>query len=131
MSEQQESHPNPTGATVRGAANRRGPFRSGERVQLMDETGKMTTITLVDGGEHHTHRGVLAHELLIGQPEGTVVSNTSEIQYQALRPLLKDFVLSMPRGAAVVYPKDSGQIVTMADVFPGARSWRPGSVPAR
>ncbi len=121
MSEQQQSHPNPTGATVRGAANRRGPFRSGERVQLMDETGKMTTITLVDGGEHHTHRGVLAHELLIGQPEGTVVSNTSGIQYQALRPLLKDFVLSMPRGAAVVYPKDSGQIVTMADVFPGAR----------
>ena len=123
MSEQQspESRPNPTGATVRGAANRRGPFRSGERVQLTDESGKMTTITLVDGGEHHTHRGVLPHDTLIGQPEGTVVTNTVGLQYQALRPLLKDFVLSMPRGAAVIYPKDSGQIVTMADIFPGAR----------
>ena len=123
MSEQQspESRPNPTGATVRGAANRRGPFRSGERVQLTDESGKMTTITLVDGGEHHTHRGVLRHDTLIGQPEGTVVTNTVGLQYQALRPLLKDFVLSMPRGAAVIYPKDSGQIVTMADIFPGAR----------
>ena len=110
-----------TAAPVRGAANRRGPFRSGERVQLTDESGKMTTITLVDGGEHHTHRGVLTHDQLIGQPEGTVVSNTAGIQYQALRPLLKDFVLSMPRGAAVIYPKDSGQIVTMADIFPGAR----------
>ncbi|WP_240625105.1 tRNA (adenine-N1)-methyltransferase [Kocuria tytonicola] len=123
MSEQQspESRPSPTGATVRGAANRRGPFRSGERVQLTDESGKMTTITLVDGGEHHTHRGVLPHDTLIGRPEGTVVTNTVGLQYQALRPLLKDFVLSMPRGAAVIYPKDSGQIVTMADIFPGAR----------
>ena len=66
-------------------------------------------------------RGVLTHDQLIGRPEGTVVSNTAGIQYQALRPLLKDFVLSMPRGAAVIYPKDSGQIVTMADIFPGAR----------
>ncbi|WP_232300249.1 tRNA (adenine-N1)-methyltransferase [Kocuria salsicia] len=121
MTQQQPRDIPATPAPVRGAANRRGPFRSGERVQLTDESGKMTTITLVDGGEHHTHRGVLGHDLLIGQPEGSVVTNTSGIQYQALRPLLKDFVLSMPRGAAVVYPKDAGQIVAMADIFPGAR----------
>lgn len=106
---------------VRGAANRRGPFRPGERVQLTDESGRMTTITLMEGGEHHTHRGVLPHDQLIGRPEGTVVSNSGSVRFQALRPLLKDFVLSMPRGAAVVYPKDAGQIVTMADIFPGAR----------
>ena len=121
MTQQQPRDIPATTAPVRGAANRRGPFRSGERVQLTDESGKMTTITLVDGGEHHTHRGVLGHDLLVGRPEGTVVTNTSGIQYQALRPLLKDFVLSMPRGAAVVYPKDAGQIVAMADIFPGAR----------
>lgn len=115
--------PQPTPARLdpTGADRRRGPFRVGERVQLMDERGKMSTITLEEHGEYHTHQGVLRHEDLLGAPEGTVATNTDGIQYQALRPLLKDFVLSMPRGAAVVYPKDAGQIITMADIFPGAR----------
>ena len=105
----------PAPASPRGAANRRGPFRAGERVQLTDERGRMNTVTLADDGEFHSHRGVLSHGELIGRPEGTVVENSAGFRYQALRPLLKDFVLSMPRGAAVVYPKDAGQIVTMAD----------------
>lgn len=108
-------------AQPHGAAHRRGPLRAGERVQLTDEKRRRNTITLTDGGAFHTHRGFLPHSQLIGQPEGIVVGNTTGHQYQALRPLLSDFVLSMPRGAAVVYPKDAGQIVTMADIFPGAR----------
>lgn len=109
------------GSGPAGAINRRGPMREGERIQIMDDRGKLTTITLTAGQEYQTHKGVLPHDLLIGQPEGTVVENSVGIAYQALRPLMKDFVLSMPRGAAVVYPKDAGQIVTMADIFPGAR----------
>jgi tRNA (adenine57-N1/adenine58-N1)-methyltransferase len=81
----------------------------------------MHTITLTPGQEFHTHRGRFGHDELIGSPEGSVVTNTAGVSYLALRPLLADFVLSMPRGAAVVYPKDAGQIVAMADVFPGAR----------
>jgi tRNA (adenine57-N1/adenine58-N1)-methyltransferase len=104
-----------------GAAQRRGPFRAGERVQLTDPRGRLNTITLAEGAAFHTHRGYLRHEELIGLPEGSVVRNTSGIEYLALRPLLADTVLSMPRGAAVVYPKDAGQIVTMGDVYPGAR----------
>ncbi|HEY6798486.1 MAG TPA: tRNA (adenine-N1)-methyltransferase [Kineosporiaceae bacterium] len=104
-----------------GAAHRRGPLRAGERVQLTDPKGRLHTITLGAGREFHTHRGLFHHDQLIGQPEGTVVRNTAGVEYLALRPLLADYVLSMPRGAAVVYPKDSGQIVAMADIFPGAR----------
>ncbi|GAB3246246.1 tRNA (adenine-N1)-methyltransferase [Arthrobacter pigmenti] len=104
-----------------GASQRRGPFRAGERVQLTDQKGRRNTITLVAGKSFHTHRGYLEHDSLIGQPEGSVVANTSGHEYQALRPLLSDFVLSMPRGAAVVYPKDAAQIITMGDIFPGAR----------
>src|SRR5687768_1954031 len=81
----------------------------------------MHTITLVAGKEFHTHKGSMLHDALIGQPEGTVITTTGGVEYLALRPLLADYVMSMPRGAAVVYPKDAGQIVTMADVFPGAR----------
>ncbi|WP_285724777.1 tRNA (adenine-N1)-methyltransferase [Psychromicrobium xiongbiense] len=107
--------------TPHGADARRGPFRLGERVQLTDERGRMNTITLTEGAAFHTHKGFLNHSEIVGRAEGSTVTNTTGQQYQVLRPLLSDFVLSMPRGAAVVYPKDAGQIVTMADIFPGAR----------
>lgn len=104
-----------------GADLRRGPFRAGDKVQLTDPKGRLTTIVLEPDKQFHTHRGFFAHDDLIGAPEGTVVSTTAGIEYLALRPLLADYVLSMPRGAAVIYPKDAGQIITMADVYPGAR----------
>jgi len=96
-------------------------LRVGERVQLTDAKGRPFTITLATGGVFHTHRGALAHDDLIGASEGVVVTTTGGVEYLALRPLLADHVMSMPRGAAVVYPKDAAQIVTMGDVFPGAR----------
>ncbi|MGW5239661.1 tRNA (adenine-N1)-methyltransferase [Monashia sp. NPDC004114] len=102
------------------AHNRRGSFEPGERVQLTDPKGRLHTITLEPGREFHTHRGFLRHDDVIGAPDGSVVTNTAGVEYLALRPLLSDYVMSMPRGAAVVYPKDSGQIVQMADIFPGA-----------
>ncbi|MDQ3526322.1 MAG: tRNA (adenine-N1)-methyltransferase, partial [Actinomycetota bacterium] len=110
--------PTPTEAT--GAPQRRGPFREGDRVQLTDPKGRLHTITLEPGKQFHTHRGHLRHDDLIGAPDGSVVPHSSGADYLALRPLLPDYVLSMPRGAQVVYPKDAGQIITMADVFPGA-----------
>ena len=91
----------------------------GDQVQLTDPKGRMHTITLEVGKQFHTHKGILAHDHLIGGPEGvTVVIGTTT--YLALRPLLSDYVLSMPRGAQVVYPKDSANIVGLADIFPGA-----------
>ncbi|WP_245988384.1 tRNA (adenine-N1)-methyltransferase [Flexivirga caeni] len=104
-----------------GAAARRGPLADGERVQLTDPKGRMHTLLLTPGKEFHTHRGHLKHDDLIGLPDGSTISNTAGTEYLVLRPLLSDYVMSMPRGAAVVYPKDSGQIVAMADIFPGAR----------
>lgn len=103
-----------------GAVRPSGPFREGDRVQLTGPKGRMHTITLRDGGELHTHHGVLTHTQLIGAPDGSVVTNSSGHDYLALRPLLRDFAMSMPRGAAIIYPKDSAQIVMQADIFPGA-----------
>lgn len=95
-------------------------FRAGERVQLSDPKGRLHTVTLEPGKQFHTHRGAIEHDGLIGAPEGSVVLSTSGTAYLALRPLLADFVLSMPRGAAVIYPKDAAQIVLMGDIYPGA-----------
>lgn len=95
-------------------------FEPGDRVQLTDSKGRKYTVILETGGIYHTHRGGLAHDDLIGQPEGSVVTSAVGTSYLALRPLLTDYVLSMPRGAAVIYPKDAAQIVHWGDIFPGA-----------
>ena len=111
--------PVPGSSAPVGAERRRGPLRPGDQVQLTDPKGRMHTITLEAGRQFHTHKGILEHDALLGGPEGVVVT-IGVTSYLALRPLLPDYVLSMPRGAQVVYPKDAGQVVQMADVFPGA-----------
>ena len=103
-----------------GAPSSSGPFRAGDRVQLTGPKGRMNTITLEPGKLFHSHRGVLAHDDIIGLPDGSVVTNNAGVEHLALRPLLTDFVMSMPRGAAIVYPKDAAQILALADIFPGA-----------
>lgn len=106
--------------TYIGPAARRGPLKEGERVQLTDTKGKMHTIQLRAGAIFHTHRGIVEHDDLIGQPDGSVITTALDHEYLALRPLLSDYVMGMPRGAAIVYPKDSGQIIQMGDIFDGA-----------
>ncbi|MFQ6392702.1 tRNA (adenine-N1)-methyltransferase [Nocardia sp. KC 131] len=108
-------------------ARRTGPFTTGDRVQLTDAKGRLYTVVLEPGKEFHTHRGGIKHDSLIGADEGTVVNSTNGTPYLALRPLLVDYVLSMPRGAAVIYPKDAAQIVHEGDMFPGARVLEAGA----
>jgi tRNA (adenine57-N1/adenine58-N1)-methyltransferase len=90
-------------------------------VQLTDAKGKLHTITLETGKVFHTHRGQISHDSLIGSDEGTVVDGGKGTAYIAMRPTLEDFMLSMPRGAAVIYPKDAARIISMADLHPGSR----------
>jgi tRNA (adenine57-N1/adenine58-N1)-methyltransferase len=99
----------------------RGPFAAGDQVQLTDPKGRRHRVVLETGRSFHTHRGSLAHDDLIGQPEGSVVVSSGGTAYVALRPLLADYTVSMSRGATVVYPKDAGQILAQADIFEGAR----------
>lgn len=108
-------------------ATRGGPFRPGDRVQLTDPKGRHYTVTLEAGAEYHTHRGGLRHDDLIGKPEGSLVVSPVGTPYLALRPRLADYVLSMPRGAQVIYPKDAAQILMWGDVFPGARVLEAGA----
>lgn len=108
-------------------AHRTGPFVVGDRVQLTDPKGRHYTMVLAAGGEFHTHRGIVAHDSVIDQPEGSVVKSTNGDAFLVLRPLLIDYVLSMPRGAQVIYPKDAAQIVHEGDMFPGARVLEAGA----
>ncbi|MGH3621767.1 MAG: tRNA (adenine-N1)-methyltransferase [Sciscionella sp.] len=105
----------------------RGEFAPGDRVQLTDPKGRHYTVVLSPGGQYHTHRGALDHDAIIGRPEGSVINSAGGSAYLALRPLLTDYVLSMPRGAQVIYPKDAAQIVMWGDIFPGARVLEAGA----
>ncbi len=96
-------------------------FQAGDRVQLTDAKGKMHTITLQPNNEWHTHKGWIEHNNVIGLPEGSVIETTAGLKFLAFRPLLADYVLSMPRGATIVYPKDAAFILGMADIAPGVR----------
>ena len=96
-------------------------FKYGDRIQLTDAKGKLYSITLSAGAEWHTHKGVLKHEALVGLPEGSIVATNGELKFQAFRPLLADYVLSMPRGATIVYPKDAAMIIGIADIKPGIK----------
>jgi len=99
----------------------RGPLAAGEWVRLTDAKGRRHNICLEAGKQFFTNKGAIAHDDLIGRHEGFSVASTAGGEYLVFRPLLSEFVVSMPRGAAVVYPKDAAQIVAMADIFPGAR----------
>jgi tRNA (adenine57-N1/adenine58-N1)-methyltransferase catalytic subunit len=102
------------------------PFEPGDRVLLVDGKQRRYLVTLAEGGEFHSHAGFVPHDQLIGQEDGSVVMSTRNARYTAFRPTLSDFVLKMPRGAQVIYPKDLGPLLMLADVYPGARVFESG-----
>ena len=114
------AEPAPTEAAVLSGV-RTGPFVAGERITLTDNKNRRHSVLLADGGVFHTTKGGVSHDELIGGPEGVVVTSVGGTRYLAMRPLLNEFTVTMPRGAAVIYPKDAAQILMGADIFPGAR----------
>jgi tRNA (adenine57-N1/adenine58-N1)-methyltransferase len=99
----------------------RGPLQPGEWVRLVDRKGRRHHLCLEPGKKFFSNKGHLDHDDLIGRAEGFTVTSSLGMDFLVFRPLLHEYVVSMPRGAAVVYPKDAAQIVAMADIFPGAR----------
>lgn len=97
------------------------PFAAGDRVLFIDLKKRWYLVTLKEGGEFHSHAGFVPHDDVIGRLEGLTAVSTKGARYDVFRPTLSDFVLKMPRGAQVIYPKDLGPILMLADIYPGAR----------
>jgi tRNA (adenine57-N1/adenine58-N1)-methyltransferase len=97
-----------------------GPFEAGERALLVDERGRRFLVRLQPGATFHFHGGAVPHDLILGSAEGTEVHSTTGASLLCLRPRLTDFVLKMPRGAQVIYPKDIGAVLVYADIAPGS-----------
>lgn len=117
MSESQ-THPFPDAAY---SGVHQGPLQPGEWITLSDTKGRRHSVKLERGKIFHTTKGGISHDELIDGPDAVVVRSVGGVEYLALRPLMADYSVSMPRGAAVIYPKDTAQIVTMADIHPGAK----------
>ena len=103
-----------------------GDFQIGDLVLLTDGRGRRYLVRLEEDGEFHSHAGITAHRLLIGRPEGIEVSSTKGQRFRAFRPTFEEYVLEMPRGAQVIYPKDLAPMMTMADVAPGVEVFESG-----
>lgn len=106
---------------------RTGLFVDGERITLSDSKGRRHSVVLAAGARFHTTKGAIEFDELIGQPEGSVVRSAGGTAYLAFRPLMEEFAVTMPRGAAVIYPKDAAQILVQTDIFPGARVLEAGA----
>jgi len=102
-------------------------FQDAEQVLLIDQRGRRHLLTLRKGETFHSDRGWLSHDAILGQPEGSWVRTSLGLRFLALRPTLAEYVLEMPRGAQVIYPKDLAMILFWADVFPGARVLEAGT----
>ena len=94
---------------------------AGDLVQLIDSKGRRYQGVLTSGKEFHFHSGIITHDELIGLPEGSSINSSRRQSYTVVRPTLSEFVLKMPRGAQVIYPKDLGPILMIADIGPGVR----------
>lgn len=101
-------------------------FEYGDKVVLLDNKMRRYLVTLLEGAEFHTHAGFIPHANIAGQAEGVLLWSTRNAKYRALRPSLEDFVLQMPRGAQVIYPKDLAPICMLADIGPGVRVFETG-----
>jgi tRNA (adenine57-N1/adenine58-N1)-methyltransferase len=97
------------------------PFDYGDKVLVLDNKQRRYLITLAEGAEFHTHAGLFPHADVVGKPEGVTIKSTRGASYILMRPTLEDFVLEMPRGAQVIYPKDLAPICMLADIGPGVR----------
>lgn len=102
------------------------PLREGEQVLFIDTKKRRYLITLTAGKELHSHSGTVAHDAVIGTPEGSTFRSSHGMYYTVIRPTLSEYILKMPRGAQVIYPKDLGPILLLADIFPGARVFESG-----
>ncbi|MFN2589610.1 MAG: tRNA (adenine-N1)-methyltransferase [Actinomycetota bacterium] len=95
------------------------PFEAGERVLLVDDRGRRFLVKLQSGAAFHFHGGAVPHDLILGSEEGVIVHSTNGARLACYRPTMADFILKMPRGAQVVYPRDIGAILVFADIGPG------------
>ena len=98
-----------------------GVFAVGEKALFLDSKQRRYLVDLTAGGEFHSHAGFVPHAQIIGQEPGRIVESTKGSRYIVLRPTLEDFVVEMPRGAQVIYPKDLAPICMLGDIHPGVR----------
>lgn len=105
--------------TVRRFPGDTAPLEAGETVLLIDRKQRRYLVDLAVGGEFHYHGGAVAHDDMIGRPEGVLVRSAKNTQLRVFRPTAADWTVKAPRGAQVIYPKDQALIVGLTDIRPG------------
>ena len=102
-------------------------LQNGERIHLVDKKGRQYALTLKAGEVFQYSGQTIPHDALIGQADGALITLSRGKRMIALLPTLGEYVLKMPRGAQVIYPKDLAMVTMWADVYPGARVFEAGT----
>ncbi|CAM9858758.1 unnamed protein product [Bubo scandiacus] len=114
---------------ARGA--RPSPFCAGELVLAELRRKHNTTLKLLcrlaADSVLASSGGILPHRDIIGQLPGQVLRTSSGTWMLLRRPSLEEYVLLMPRGPTIAYPKDISAILTMMDIHPGDTILETGS----
>ncbi len=95
--------------------------KEGDLVQLHGSTHKNHLLILKAGEVFMTHRGVIKHDDIIGQPWGVRLESHSGHPFFVLQPGITDLVQAIKRTTQIMYPKDIGYIVLRLGVGPGRR----------
>lgn len=69
----------------------------------------------------HTHKGFINLGDLIGKEYGSAIVSNLGVEFVALKPLLRDYIMKSARQTQITYPKDISLIVMFSGIGPGCR----------
>ncbi len=93
--------------------------QAGAVVQLVGRDNKYFIIRLTPGHRLETHRGIILHDALIGQPLGNEVFSHLGHAFFLVEPSTDDLIRDIKRSSQIIYPKDSGFILMKLSIKPG------------
>lgn len=91
----------------------------GDFVQLLGSGYKSHFIQLKKSEVFQTHRGVIAHDDIIGQKWGTCLHSHQGNPFYLMQPSLGDVLKNLKRNTQIMYPKDIGYAIMVMGIGPG------------
>ena len=94
-------------------------IHEGDDVLLFLDRKRTYLVKVEQEKSFHTHKGFVQLEELVGKQYGTRIASSMNIEFVALKPMLRDHIFKMQRKTQITYPKDIALILMFSDAGPG------------